>query len=70
MLSSGYSDEYYSRAKQVDDMSLYRTILSDIKQAQRAVCNELKNYLRQYDALLTPATADVAYRMGEKVSTM
>eukprot|EP00223_Ostreococcus_mediterraneus_P003883 CAMPEP_0174580146 /NCGR_PEP_ID=MMETSP0929-20130131/2020_1 /TAXON_ID=548131 ORGANISM="Ostreococcus mediterraneus, Strain clade-D-RCC2572" /NCGR_SAMPLE_ID=MMETSP0929 /ASSEMBLY_ACC=CAM_ASM_000573 /LENGTH=456 /DNA_ID=CAMNT_0015761569 /DNA_START=367 /DNA_END=1737 /DNA_ORIENTATION=+ len=51
MLSSGYSDEYYSRAKQ----------------AQRAVCNELKNYLRQYDALLTPATADVAYRMGEKI---
>lgn len=50
MLSSGYSDEYYTRAKC----------------AQKQVCDELVGYLSNYDALLTPATPDLAYIVGEK----
>ena len=50
-LSSGYSDEYYARAKY----------------AQRLVRDELISYLSQYDALLTPATPDVAYTRGSKI---
>ena len=52
VLSSGYSDEYYTRAKC----------------AQNGVHNELLGYLQDYDALLTPATPDVAYKMGDKIS--
>lgn len=52
VLSSGYSDEYYTRAKC----------------AQNGVHNELMGYLQDYDALLTPATPDVAYKMGDKIS--
>jgi aspartyl-tRNA(Asn)/glutamyl-tRNA(Gln) amidotransferase subunit A len=36
-------------------------------QVQRVVCDELKAYLQEYDALLTPATPDVAYEIGEKI---
>lgn len=52
MLSAGYSDEYYARAKFV----------------QQSVCAEMRNYLSTYDALLTPATPTTAYNIGNTLA--
>lgn len=52
VLSSGYFDAYYNKAKKV----------------QRLIKHEFKNAFKNCDAIILPTTAGVAFKIGEKIS--
>ena len=52
MLSSGYYDEFYGKAKQ----------------AQKAISNEFEKAFKNCDVLISPTSPSVAFKLGEKTN--